>query len=67
MVRRHIPVEKIVVMSQYRLQCAKLEDELERMGAQYRVKVSTVVKSQGNLYGQLIQFEPASPYIYDFC
>ncbi|XP_071507763.1 3'-5' exoribonuclease HELZ2-like isoform X2 [Diadema antillarum] len=55
MVHHGAKAESIVVLSQYRLQCAHLTDELKTMGAPFsNIRVSTVVKSQGSEWDYVI-------------
>ena len=46
--RHHIKGKDVVVMSQYRAQCAEMERQLSQKG-ETDVKVSTVVESQGEI------------------
>ncbi|KAJ8039292.1 Helicase with zinc finger domain 2 [Holothuria leucospilota] len=45
--------EKLVVLSQYRLQCAQIEEKLAAEGL-HQVKVATVIKSQGSEWDYVI-------------
>eukprot|EP00057_Strongylocentrotus_purpuratus_P028231 XP_011682705.1 PREDICTED: helicase with zinc finger domain 2 isoform X2 [Strongylocentrotus purpuratus] len=54
MISRGVSPEKIIVLSQYRLQCAQIEERLQTDRNLRQIKVSTVVKSQGSEWDYVV-------------
>ncbi|XP_030838153.1 helicase with zinc finger domain 2-like [Strongylocentrotus purpuratus] len=48
MISKGVSPEKIIVLSQYNLQCAQIAERLKKNSSLRKIKVSTVVKSQGS-------------------